>query len=77
MSSPKEDPHAMAFFEGAITYQIAADKLREIMTAQPPSGLPLREPAYFLYHHAIELALKARLLSHGETGKTIRRRSGL
>jgi hypothetical protein len=41
MSSPK-NPHAMAYFQEAIAYYIAANKLREIMTTQPPSGLPLR-----------------------------------
>jgi HEPN domain-containing protein len=70
MSSPKkkpEKPHAMAFFDGAIAYQIAANKLREIMNSQPPSGLPLRDPTYFLYHHSVELGLKAWVLSHGES----------
>jgi hypothetical protein len=68
MSSPKE--HAMAYFEGAVAYQIAANKLREIMNTKPPSGLPLRDPTYFLYHHSVELALKACLLSHGTPIRT-------
>jgi hypothetical protein len=64
MSSLK-NPHAMAYFQEAIAYYIAANKLREIMTTQPPSGLPLRDPTYFLYHHSAELTLKACLLPHG------------
>jgi hypothetical protein len=69
MSSPK-NTHPMAHFEAAIAYQISANKLREIMNSQPPSGLPLRDPAYFLYHHSVELALKACLLSHGASIQT-------
>ena len=64
MSSLK-NPHAMAYFQEAVAYYIAANKLREIMTTQPPSGLPLRDPTYFLYHHSAELTLKACLLPHG------------
>ena len=44
MSSPK-NPHAMAYFQEAIAYYIAANKLREIMTTQPPS-VSGRPPGY-------------------------------
>ena len=54
--------HAVDFLEGAISYRAAANKLRETM---PYSGITLGYPVYFLYHHAVELALKACLLSHG------------
>jgi hypothetical protein len=55
--------HAMAVFEKATAYRSAADKLHQVMKS-PGNSLPLREPTYFLYHHAAELALKACLLSH-------------
>jgi hypothetical protein len=54
----------MAYFEEAIAYRSAADKLFEVMTF-PGNTLPLRDPTYHLYHHATELVLKACLLSHG------------
>jgi hypothetical protein len=78
-SQPK-NRYALAFLDGAIAYQVAANKLREIMNVQPPAGLPLRDPTYFLYHHAVELALKACLLAHGatiQTGRTGHNISGL
>ena len=56
--------HAVAVFEKAIAYRSAADKLLQEMKS-PGSSLPFRDPTYFLYHHATELALKACLLSHG------------
>jgi hypothetical protein len=54
----------MAVFEKATAYRSAADKLLQVMES-PGSSLPLRDPTYFLYHHATELVLKACLLSHG------------
>jgi hypothetical protein len=56
--------HAVAVFEKAIAYRSAADKLFQEMKS-PGNSLPFRDPTYFLYHHATELALKACLLSHG------------
>jgi HEPN domain-containing protein len=56
--------HAMAVFEKGIGFRSAADKLFEEMKS-PDHSLPLRDATYFLYHHAIELALKACLLSQG------------
>ena len=60
-------------FEEASAYRCAADKLLQVMQS-PGNSLPLRDPTYFLYHHAIELILKACLLSHGlhKTGHNIR-----
>jgi HEPN domain-containing protein len=46
-----------AVFEGAVQYHNAADQLYQT--------LPMLYPMYFLYHHAIELALKACLLAGG------------
>ena len=57
------DAHAGAFFEMAQAYSIAADQLFEIIKLG--KGLPLRDPTYFLYAHAVEIGLKALLLSHG------------
>jgi hypothetical protein len=68
----KDSRHTIAVFEKAIAFRAAADKLfREI---SPGNTLPLRDPTYFLYHHATELALKACLLSHGrhKTGHNIK-----
>jgi HEPN domain-containing protein len=56
--------HAMACFEKAIQFRNAAHKLLQVMKS-PDNLLPFRDPTYFLYHHATELALKACLLSHG------------
>jgi hypothetical protein len=50
-----------AVFEGAVQYHNAANKLFETI-ATPPLTL---YPMYFLYHHAVELALKACLLAGG------------
>jgi HEPN domain-containing protein len=60
----KEPSLAMEYFEEALAYQTSADRLHELLPAQPRIGLPLSDPVYFLYHHAAELALKACLLSH-------------
>jgi hypothetical protein len=49
----------MELFEGALAYQTSADMLHERLPAQPRIGLPLSDPVYFLYHHAVELALRA------------------
>lgn len=59
----KDSRHAIAVFEKAIAFRSAADKLFQEMS--PGNTLPLRDPTYFLYHHATELALKACLLSCG------------
>jgi len=55
--------HAMAVFKKAIAYRSAADTLIQVMKS-PGNSLPLRDPTYYLYHHATELVLKACLLSH-------------
>jgi HEPN domain-containing protein len=55
---------AMELFKEALAYQVSADRLYERLAPQPRIGLPLSDPVYFLYHHAVELALKACLLSH-------------
>ena len=64
MSSPKEPSLTIEYFKEAIAYQISADRLYEQIDSQTLKKLPLRDPIYFLYHHAAELALKACLLSH-------------
>src|SRR6266403_4132544 len=64
MSSPKEPSLAIEYFKEAIAYQISADRLYEQIDSQTLKKLPLRDPIYFLYRHAAELALKACLLSH-------------
>jgi len=55
--------HAMAVFKKATQYRIAADTLIQVMKS-PGSSRPIRDPTYYLYHHATELVLKACLLSH-------------
>ena len=64
MSSSKEPSLAMEYFKEALAYQTSADRLHELLPAQPRIGLPLSDPVYFLYHHAAELALQACLLAH-------------
>ena len=66
MPSPKKLSPAIAieYFKEAVAYQISADRLYEQIDSQTLKTLPLRDPIYFLYHHASELALKACLLSH-------------
>jgi HEPN domain-containing protein len=64
MSSSKEPSLAMEYFKEALAYQTSADRLHDLLPAQPRIGLPLSDPIYFLYHHAAELALQACLLSH-------------
>ena len=55
----KQPPHPKAYFDAAKDYQVAADHLmlgvRRLTTF---------DPVYFLYAHAIELALKSCLLAH-------------
>ena len=55
----KQPPHPKAYLEAAKDYQVAADHLmlgvRRLTTF---------DPVYFLYAHAIELALKSCLLAH-------------
>jgi HEPN domain-containing protein len=55
---------AIEYFKEAVAYQISADRLYEQIDSQTLKKLPLRDPIYYLYHHASELALKACLLSH-------------
>jgi len=64
MSSPKTPSLAIEYFKEAIAYQISANRLYEQIDSQTLIKFPLRDPIYFLYHHAAELALKACLLSH-------------
>jgi hypothetical protein len=54
---PASDEHAISFFGFARHYQKAANLLYE-------SDKTLTTPIYFLYLHAIELALKAFLRAH-------------
>jgi hypothetical protein len=59
------DEHAKAYFEAALSYRAAAYQLFATIEAKPTERqLPIRDPTYFLYAHAVELALKACLLSH-------------
>jgi hypothetical protein len=51
--------HPKAYFDAAKDYQTAADRL--MLNAQ---GLLTFDPIYFLYAHAVELALKSCLLAH-------------
>ena len=65
MSSPKASPlrkHPLGYLEKALDFQSAADTLYEAIKC-PDNKRPLRDPTYFLYLHAVELALKACLLS--------------
>ena len=59
----KEDPHPKAYFDAARGYQSAADRL--LLSTESGEKLLIRDPTYFLYAHAVELALKACLLSRG------------
>ena len=61
--SNKEDPHPKAYFDAARGYQSAADRL--LLSTESGEKLLIRDPTYFLYAHAVELALKACLLSRG------------
>jgi hypothetical protein len=54
----------MELFKEALAYQTSADMLHERLPAQPRIGLPLSDPVYFLYHHAVELALRACLMAN-------------
>lgn len=65
MTVLKKIPPAMEFFKAAMAYQHSADMLNGLLADQPRVGLPLSDPVYFLYHHTIELALKAYLLCNG------------
>jgi HEPN domain-containing protein len=51
-----------AVFEGAVQYLNAANILYEAITTERRAVI---YPMYFLYHHAVELALKACLLAGG------------
>ena len=57
--------HPVGWFENAISFRSAADLLFEAITSPDNNKRPLRDPVYFLYHHAVELALKACLASRG------------
>jgi hypothetical protein len=57
--------HPKAYFDAAKDYQTAADHLMLGV-----KGLTTFDPVYFLYAHAVELALKSCLLAHDlPTGK--------
>ena len=47
----------MEYFTRALAYQASADTLRGQLPSQ--LHLPLGDPIYYLYHHAVELALRA------------------
>ncbi|MGD0108794.1 MAG: HEPN domain-containing protein [Rhodopila sp.] len=55
--------HPKAYFDAAKGYQSAADRL--LLSIESGEGLLIRDPTYFLYAHAVELALKSCLLSSG------------
>jgi hypothetical protein len=55
----KQDRHPKAYFDAAKDYQTAADHLMVGV-----KGLTTFDPVYFLYAHAVELALKSCLLAH-------------
>jgi hypothetical protein len=55
--------HPKAYFDAAKNYQAAADRL--MLAAEAGEPLPVSHPIYFLYAHAIELALKVCMLAHG------------
>jgi hypothetical protein len=61
------DRHPKAYFEAACSYRATADELLAILETKEPTERqpPAEDPTYFLYAHAVELALKACLLSHG------------
>lgn len=59
----KKDRHPKAYFDAARGYQSAADRL--LLSIESGEKLLIRDPTYFLYAHAVELALKACLLSCG------------
>lgn len=59
----KKDSHPKAYFDAAKGYQSAADRL--LLSIESGEGLLIRDPTYFLYAHAVELALKGCLLSSG------------
>jgi HEPN domain-containing protein len=63
MSNSRERAHTL--FELACQYKNAADLLSERFESGT-NNLPIREPIYFLYHHATELVLKAFLTSHSK-----------
>ena len=58
-----KDRHPKAYFDAARGYQSAADRL--LLSIESGEKLLIRDPTYFLYAHAVELALKACLLSCG------------
>src|SRR5215471_9636985 len=68
MSSPEKaswiNLHPLGYFEKAVCFQSAADVLFETIRSAG-NQRPLRDPTYFLYHQAVELALKACLSSRG------------
>jgi len=54
-------PAAAKFFDHALQYKNAADLLYESFTS-PDYKQQIREPMYFLYHHAVELAFRSFLV---------------
>jgi hypothetical protein len=56
-----DDRHPRRYYDFAKGYQIAADRL--LLTIEAEGGTMMQSPVYFLYAHAIELALKACMLS--------------
>jgi hypothetical protein len=63
MSKSREK--APTFFQLACQYKNAADLLSKRFELGT-TNLPIREPIYFLYHHAAELVLKAFLTSRSK-----------
>jgi|ERR1017187_2246383 hypothetical protein len=60
MPKAKVDAHAVSFLGFAKQYHQAANELLDLHATD---GL-LRDPIYFLYFHAVEMALKAFLRAH-------------
>ena len=59
----RKDRHPKVYLDAARGYQSAADRL--LLSIESGEKLLIRDPTYFLYAHAVELALKACLLSCG------------
>ena len=63
---PRQAVSAMAFLNMARDYADAANELYMVADARPKihGHMPLSSPLYFLYSHAVELALKAFLTAN-------------
>lgn len=72
MGDPEVNPEA--FISGAREFKRAADTLCEAIYANV--GRDNCDPAYVLFFHAAELALKGSLTAHGKTGRQLRAELG-